>query len=90
MKEKAPFPIVLSAGEKTYLRIKVVPRQPRTEYIDTLEDETIRIRLHAVPERGAANKELIRFLADELGIQKGNIEIVSGMSDPVKLVRVMK
>lgn len=55
--------ISIPPGSKTYLRIKVIPRQPRTEYIDTQEDETVRIRLKAVPERGQANKELIRFLA---------------------------
>lgn len=58
--------ITLNATAPTYLRIKAIPRQPRTEYIDIRENETIRIRLKAVPERGQANKELIRFLSDEL------------------------
>ena len=43
--------ITLNIAEPTYLRIKVIPRQPRTEFIDIREDETIRIRLRAVPEK---------------------------------------
>lgn len=62
------FPPHLKLGEKTYLRIKVTTKQPRTEYLSTLADGTIKIRLRAVPEKGKANQELIRFLAEELEI----------------------
>lgn len=82
------FPPKVTPGEKIYLRIKVTPKQPRTEYLSTLDDGTIKIRLSAVPERGKANAELIRFLSEELGIPKNKIEIVMGTADPVKLVRV--
>jgi len=60
------FPITLNPNEKTHLRIKVTTKQPKTEYINTLDDGTIKIRLKAVPEKGKANEELIRFLAKEL------------------------
>ena len=60
------FPIGLHPTGKTYLRIKVTTKQPRTEYMSTLSDETIKIRLKAVPEKGRANDELIRFLGEEL------------------------
>jgi hypothetical protein len=45
------FPPLLLPNEKTYLRIKVTTKQPKTEYMDTLDDGTIKIHLKAVPEK---------------------------------------
>ncbi|MDD2892102.1 MAG: DUF167 domain-containing protein [Candidatus Gracilibacteria bacterium] len=81
-------PITLNPTGKTYLRIKVTTKQPKTEYLSTLDDGTIKIRLKAVPEKGRANEELIRFLAEELRVRKDTIEVVSGATDTVKLVRI--
>ncbi|MDD5198120.1 MAG: DUF167 domain-containing protein [Candidatus Gracilibacteria bacterium] len=82
------FPPLLNSNEKTYLRIKVTTKQPKTEYLSTLDDGTIKIRIKAVPEKGKANEELIRFLAEVLGIRKSTIEIIAGATDTVKLVRI--
>lgn len=71
------FPPALHPIEKTYLRIKVTTKQPRTEYLSTLDDGTIKIRLKAVPEKGRANEELIRFLSETLGVRKDMIEIIA-------------
>ncbi|MDD2745111.1 MAG: DUF167 domain-containing protein [Candidatus Gracilibacteria bacterium] len=81
------FPPLLSS-EKTYLRIKVTTKQPKTEYIETLDDGTIKIRLKAVPEKDRANQELKKFLGEIFGISKSKIEIISGATDTVKLVRI--
>lgn len=82
------FPPILHPTGKTYLRIKVTTKQPKTEYLSTLGDGTIKIRLKAVPEKGRANEELIRFLSAELGVRKDQIEVVSGATDTVKLIRI--
>lgn len=71
-----------------HLKIKVSPRSPRTEYNSTMADGTLKIRLRAVPEKGKANAELIRFLAEEFQVPESAIEILSGGSDAMKLVRV--
>ncbi|MBP8016657.1 DUF167 domain-containing protein [Candidatus Gracilibacteria bacterium] len=73
---------------KTYIRIKVIPRQPKTEFVGVMEDNTYKIRLNAIPEKGKANKELICFLAKELEIGKEGIKIISGETDTIKLVRL--
>ncbi len=48
-----------------YLRIKVIPRSPKNEIVETMKDdsgeETIKIRIKAPPEKGKANTELIKF-----------------------------
>lgn len=82
------LPITLNPAEKTHLRIKVTTKQPKTECTGMLADGTLKIRLKAVPEKGRANEELIRFLAEELGVRKDSIEVISGATDTVKLVRI--
>jgi hypothetical protein len=74
--------------KKNYLRIKVTPRQPKTEFYWLMDDGTIKIRLKAIPEKWKANTELISFLSKELHTSKDKIDIISWASDSIKLVRV--
>ncbi len=75
-----------------YLKIKVIPKSQKTEFQETFEDSegilVHKIRIKAVPEKGKANEELIRFLSKELSIPKYNIEIISGATSKIKLIRV--
>lgn len=71
-----------------YLQIKVLPRSIKTEFVERMEDETLKIRLKAVPEKGKANAELIQFLSKELKISKEEIKIISGVTDQRKLVKI--
>ncbi|MBP9770654.1 DUF167 domain-containing protein [Candidatus Gracilibacteria bacterium] len=54
---------------------------------DDSGEKTIKIRIKAVPEKGKANEELIKFLSKELSIPKDQITIISGKSTQLKLVR---
>ena len=62
---------------KCVLEFKVIPDAAKTEFAD-LEGEMIRVRVAAPPEKGKANKELIRFIAKSLGISKANLVLLSG------------
>jgi uncharacterized protein len=73
-----------------YLRVKVIPGAPRTEIKDTMADGTIKIAVAAAPEKGKANAALMKFLAEEFGVPKSNITIISGASDRVKLIKIIK
>lgn len=77
-----------SISEKTYLRIKVTPRQNKSELFSVMEDWTFKIRIKGVPENGKANEELVRFISEELDIRKDKIEIISGAGDTTKLIRL--
>lgn len=66
------------------LSIKVIPRAKKTEYVWQMDDGTLKIRLHAVPEDGKANDELLRFLEQETGEKW---EIVSGYTSQRKWLR---
>ncbi|OGU11065.1 MAG: hypothetical protein A2W29_02300, partial [Gemmatimonadetes bacterium RBG_16_66_8] len=50
--------------------------------------DAIRIRLAAPPVDGAANTELVKFLAERLGVPRSAITIVRGASGRRKTVSV--
>ena len=49
----------------------------------------LKIYLTAVPVDGKANKELIKLLAEKLGISKNRIEIIKGEKSKEKVVEVL-
>lgn len=78
----------IEISKSGYLRIKVLPKSPKNEVVEILDDETIKIRIKAVPERGKANAELIKFLSKELSVPRNNISIISGKTDQLKLIKI--
>lgn len=48
----------------------------------------LEVRVGAEAREGAANEELIRFLAKRLGVPKKEIQIIKGERSPSKIVRV--
>jgi uncharacterized protein (TIGR00251 family) len=67
--------------------VHVVPRAKVTEIAGRYGD-AIRIRLAAPPVDGAANAELIRFLADRLGVPRHAVSIIRGAGGRRKTVTV--
>ncbi|MFH1596276.1 MAG: DUF167 domain-containing protein [Pseudomonadota bacterium] len=70
------------------LRLTVAPGARRTEVVG-LQGDRLKVRLAAPPEKGAANRELIAFLARELKIPKGSIKLTLGAQSRVKVVEVL-
>ncbi|MBA7589944.1 hypothetical protein ES708_32043 [subsurface metagenome] len=48
----------------------------------------IKIKLAAVPEKGKANKELIKFISSKTGIPKKNIKIIAGEKSIYKEISI--
>lgn len=71
-----------------YLQIKVIPKSPKTEFVEKMADGTLKIRIAAPPEKGKANAELIKFLAKEFSCPKDQIKIISGQTDQRKLISI--
>ncbi|CUI17451.1 UPF0235 domain-containing protein [Candidatus Protochlamydia naegleriophila] len=59
------------------LKVKVIPKASRSQ-IAGWEGEELKVRLAAVPDKGQANAELVRFLADLLDIGKSHIQLIQG------------
>lgn len=69
------------------LIIHVQPRASTSEIVGRHGD-AIKIRLNAPPVDNAANDELVRFLAERLGVSRDAIRVVSGRTTRRKRVRV--
>ena len=48
----------------------------------------MKVRIQAPPVDGAANEELVRFLADRLGVPKRAVTIVAGAAGRLKRVAI--
>ena len=49
----------------------------------------LKIYLTAVPVQGKANRELIKLLAEKLGVSKSRVEIIKGEKSKEKIVEVL-
>ena len=67
--------------------VRVQPRASRNE-IAGMQNGVLRVRLQAPPVDGAANEALVAFLADELGVPRRHIRIVSGFGSRNKVLEV--
>lgn len=68
---------IAGSGQDTVLAVRVVPNASRNE-IAQVGPDSVRIRLQAPPVEGKANKALIAFLADKLGLRPREISIATG------------
>jgi len=75
------------AQNGTTIQVKVVPRAPRSR-IEGWQGGTLKVRLQAPPVDGKANAALVALLADALAVGKRNVQIISGETARLKLVRI--
>ena len=75
------------AEKNTSFWFQIQPRSSRTEIVGFYGD-AIKIRLNAPPVDGKANRELVRFLSETIGIPKSSIRIVCGQSGRRKLLEM--
>jgi len=77
----------LPTGQGYVLRLTVVPGAQRTQVVGLLGDR-LKVRLAAPPEKGAANQELIAFLARRLNLPKSSLKLTGGAQSRTKVVTV--
>ncbi len=56
--------------------------------VDGVVEGVLRVRVAAPAVDGAANKALVRLLADELGVARRDVRLVGGATARTKLVAV--
>jgi uncharacterized protein len=69
------------------LVIHVVPRAAASA-VAGRHGDAVKIRLAAPPVDGAANDELIRFLAERLSVRRSAITIATGQTSRRKTVKI--
>lgn len=70
------------------LRLLVSPGAPRTEVVG-LHGDRLKLRLAAPPEKGAANRELLSFLARLLKVPQNSLKLTGGAQSRAKVVAVL-
>ena len=80
--------IVQDTKDGTILTVHLQPRASTTECVG-IHGDAIKIRVAAPPVDGAANDELIRFLARQLSIPTASVRIHSGANGRHKRVLII-
>jgi len=64
--------------------------QPKAKKVgvEKISDDTYKVRVHAAPEKGAANKEVIAALAAYFDVPLSRIRIVRGEKSRNKVVLI--
>ena len=79
---------ITDAQQGAAFAVRVMPRASKNEIAGRVGD-AIKVRLTAPPVEGKANKALIAFLAQELGVRKSQVEIVAGETSRNKVICVL-
>ena len=69
-------------------RIKVQPGAAKNEIMGVQED-VLKVKINAPAVKGKANKALVDFLAEKLGVKKSEIEIISDHTSKIKKIKVI-
>jgi hypothetical protein len=69
-------------------KIKVQPGAAKNEIVG-VQGDALRIKINAPPMKGKANRPLMDFVAEKLGAQKSEIEIMSGYTTNIIKIRVL-
>ena len=77
------------ARQGAAITVKVQPRARKTEVAGLLADGTVKIKVAAPPVGGAANKALVTFLAQILGLPASQIDIIAGETSEHKLISLV-
>jgi uncharacterized protein len=65
--------------------VRLTPRGG-ADRVDGVVEGVLRVRVAAPAVDGAANKALLRLLADELGVARGAVRLATGETSRTKLV----
>ncbi|MDD5145336.1 MAG: DUF167 domain-containing protein [Candidatus Pacebacteria bacterium] len=72
---------------KIFVKVKT---KSSKEKIEKVSDTNFNVWVHEIPEKGKANRAVIKTLADYFGISQANIKIVSGATAKLKVIELLK
>tara|TARA_Y100000310_G_scaffold198203_1_gene198242 strand:- start:12 stop:278 length:267 start_codon:yes stop_codon:yes gene_type:complete len=78
----------LNESGSVHFTVRAVPNAAESKILEVMDDESIKIAVNAQSEKGKANKELIKFIANQFGVEKSKVSILSGESARIKIVKV--
>ena len=78
----------LKRDGRLVIDVKVTPRARVSEILEAMPNGTLKIKVIAAPERGKANQEVCRLLANYLDVPVKNVEVLLGHSSQQKRIRI--
>src|SRR5574338_581000 len=69
--------------------VRVTPRASRNQIMELQSDGTVKVHIAAAPVDDQANRELVKFMSEVLGVPKSRIDIVAGAAGRDKIIAVM-
>lgn len=69
------------------VKVKVQPSSSKKRITVTGEG-IAKVYLHSAPENNKANKELTKYIAEELGVPKSGIVIIRGLKNRTKTLKI--
>ncbi len=81
------IPCVQNRDEGAWLEVKVIPGARRTRILG-IREERLYIAVNAPPEKGKANRALLKFLARTLGVSRTSVELLAGVTARRKRILV--
>ena len=91
-KSRLHFPKNGAVHARMTIRVKVTPNARRDALVGWEDDpragRVLRVRLRAPPAEGKANKALVAFLADRLGLPKSALTLVHGQTSRLKTIEL--
>lgn len=81
----ASLPWIEESEKGILVHLIVTPGSSRSDIIG-LHDERLKIAIKSPPTDGKANKELVRFLCNVMGIAKKSIAIIKGQNSRRKSI----
>jgi uncharacterized protein (TIGR00251 family) len=70
------------------IKVHIIPHAQKNEIVGRSSVDEFRIKIQSPPVDGAANKELIKFLAGVTGVSKSKVSIMSGLKSRNKIVEI--
>ena len=72
---------------KIFVRVKPKAKEEKIEKID---DINFRAQVKEPPEKGRANRAIVKMLADYFNISQSNVRIISGSTSRLKIIEITK
>ncbi|MES0329332.1 MAG: DUF167 domain-containing protein [Dehalococcoidales bacterium] len=73
--------------DEARLAVRIQPCATSNE-VAGMSQETLRLKIAAPPQKGRANRELVAFLSQRLGLKRNSVEILSGHTARNKVIRI--
>ena len=72
------------------MRYYITIKFSSSSFFEISNNDEIKVSLKSKPERGKANRELIKILSRHFGVSTENITIISGLNSRKKIVEIEK